>query len=327
MHNIKIDLILILLMTQFKVFLINTPELPLLDTFKLCCDKFLKGFKYNGHRIFEVRNLNTLVSKITDDKNNIFILGNQFLTHNKNYNNSLELLAQTYPNSWFICWFFEDVIKRNQLKFKKYILTSEKFENITETFLQRHKNTLQTYYDFIKNEKWRYVPMTFGVDLDIKKGIPPLQKFKNTKNKSAFIGTKYKKEWIKDLDKCFYYTHHEKGKFCPINEKINHLKNSVIALGFNHNDNISNQVVTDRIYEGLAYCSVVLTDNPGAVSATGGIAELVKSKEHLKERIEYYMTHHKERELKNKLGKEFLKTKGTFYHSAKNFLNVIEKYN
>lgn len=315
-------------MRQFKVYLVNSPELPLLDTFKLCCDKFLKGFKYNGHRIFEVRSLSNLLKKVNDNPDNIFILGNQFFIKNKiNYKKSLDLLATNYPNSWFICWYFQEIIRRKELSFNKYILTGEKFEEITNTFLQHHLNTMTTYMTHIKGEEWRYVPMAFGVDIDPTKTIPPLQKFENTIYKSCFVGTRYKRAWTKKLDKCLYYTHYERnGKFCPIPEKLNYLKHSVVALGFNSDANISNQVVTDRIYEGLAYCSVVLTDNPGAVTATEGIAELVTSEAHLTERIEYYMTHNKEREEKNRLGKELLKRKGTFYHSAQNFLDVITKH-
>jgi spore maturation protein CgeB len=316
---------------NYKIFFLNTPEFPMENTFKLEMDKFIKGFKYNGCSIYEVQNLENLFKKIKDDKNNIFFVGNQFIDHNPrypNYKKNLDLLSKNFPESWFICWFFQKIIERNQFPFKKYILTSEKFFTDFDKILLPHQNMIKTYNNFIHDEKWKYIPLVFGVDINPLLPQLPLQDFSKTEYESCFIGTKYKKQWTKDLNKCMYYTHHEHNmRFCPILEKINYLKHSVVALGFNANDNITNAVVTDRIYEGLAYCSVVLTDNPGAVKATNNIAVLVKNKQELKEKIKYYMEHKEEREEKNKLGKEFLKIKGTFYHSALNFLKVIHEHN
>lgn len=314
---------------NYKVFFINSPEFPMLNTFKLEMDKFIKGFKYNGCSIYEVKNLERLTKNIKDSKHNIFFLGNHFIDHNPkypNYNKNLELLSKNYPESWFICWFFQKIIDRKQFSFKKYILTSEKY--FTDKLLPEHTNMIKTYNNFMLNEKWRYVPLVFGVDINPLMDELPIQDFSKHKYESCFIGTNYKRQWVKGLNKCMYYTHYEHNmRFCPILEKINYLKHSIVALGFNAQANITNAVVTDRIYEGLAYCSVVLTDNPGAVKATNNIAELVRNKEELKERIKYYMEHKEEREKKNKLGKEFLKNNGTFYHSALNFLKVIHEHN
>ena len=101
------------------------------------------------------------------------------------------------------------------------------------------------------------------------------------------------------------------------------MKNSIIGLGFNHDNNVKNGVVTDRIYESLAFCKVCLTDSQQAVIDTNGIAVLVNSKEELKEKINYYLQNEKERNEKNRLGKELLKIKGTYFHTAKEFIDAI----
>jgi hypothetical protein len=45
-----------------------------------------------------------------------------------------------------------------------------------------------------------------------------------------------------------------------------------VTLGWHSDGNISNGVVVERVFEGLALGSIVVSDNPYAVEATDGLA-------------------------------------------------------
>ena len=100
---------------------------------------------------------------------------------------------------------------------------------------------------------------------------------------------------------------------------------SKICLGFNSDDNIKNGLPTERVFEGIAYGCVVLTDCEMAVEATDNIAVYVSDYDDLEKKVLYYLNNENERKKKQKLGYEFAKNKGTYYNVVKEFLNSIKK--
>jgi sugar phosphate isomerase/epimerase len=297
----------------YNVYLINTKELPIPWTHGLCCDKFLQGFMYNGCHIYNIKNFSDL-KKINDTENNIFIYSNHYKFFPKTFTtamNQLEMISNIFQKTWHICWYMEDLKIKNKFPFKNYILTGERKINSNRIYKSYEKHIL---------------PMMFGVDLNPYEELTYDNDIQKCKYISCFIGTSYKKNWTNNLEKCLYFTHQKTGRFCIGKEKEDIMRNSIFGLGFNSDANVKDGVVTDRIYESLAYCKVCLTDSQQAVIDTDGIAVYVSDKDDLKKKIDYYLTHEYERNIKNQLGKELIKKKGTYFHTAKEFINMIIYY-
>jgi hypothetical protein len=74
---------------------------------------------------------------------------------------------------------------------------------------------------------------------------------------------------------------------------------------------VANNHVTQRVFEGLAYGCVVLSDNPAAAKLTGGIVEYVGSRDALLERIGYFLANPAAMAAKRAQGYEWVREKGT----------------
>jgi sugar phosphate isomerase/epimerase len=305
---------------MYNIYFINSSELPILHTHYLCLKKLMKGFGYHGYNVYEVQNLDNLMNQVSDSKQNIFFYSNQFLSINNStdYLIYLKRIANKFQESIHIGWCFQNLAYNNEIPFKKFIFTGEYFCNTpgTENHLKQYK-----FYQSIDN----YQPLKFGVDanpFDIK-----VVDKSNWKYKSCFVGTPYKMDWSDKLDNCFYFSCNHNQRFMVGSEKSHYYNNSLVMLGFHSDTNILNGVVVDRIFEGFYHGCIVLTDSPAAVKLTNGIAELVTSVEDTKLKINYYINNENARNEKIKLGYEYLKNAGTYYHSAKCFIEKIKELN
>ena len=101
---------------------------------------------------------------------------------------------------------------------------------------------------------------------------------------------------------------------------------SIVALGFQSEENILTKHVSQRIYEGLAYGCIVLTNSAAAVEQTNDIAVLVKSREEVEYWIDYYKANKEERQKKQQKGYEFIKTeKGTNHDAVGRIIDTIKR--
>ena len=97
-----------------------------------------------------------------------------------------------------------------------------------------------------------------------------------------FAGSAYKREWIQGLPDVFYHDVGS-GGLLTYEERRDIALQSLFAFGFHSPENIANNHVTQRVFEGLAYGCVVLSDNPAAAKLTDGIVEYVGNREALVE--------------------------------------------
>jgi len=97
------------------------------------------------------------------------------------------------------------------------------------------------------------------------------------------------------------------------------------ALGFQTNDNITNGHVSQRIFEGMAYGCVVLSNSMPAVEQTEGIVEYVCSHEQVEEKMRYFLQHPEERRQKQERGYEFVRKTGTNEYSISKLLNTVKR--
>jgi hypothetical protein len=288
-----------------KFYIINTPSLPILGNFWHTVRKFTSGFSHLNFEIFVV-NDDSAFESINDSSNNFFFIGNHGLSSNQ-YPQTIDKL-KVFPNTIKIFWFFHDFfIKNKDINLGKRILTGEHF--LKEPSLPNHKKC----YDFQKSIDY-YHPLTFLSYISIEK-IGTLKR--NEIWDAQFVGAYYKTEWTSQLNNCFI---RNTAPEISEEERINSFLCSYSSLGFSANDNIKNNVVTERVAEGISFGNVVLCDNPVATEWTDGIVEYVSSFEDLKNKIDFYKNNKEAFSKKQKDSYNWSKQKGTYTHLAQQFI-------
>lgn len=281
-------------------YLMNSPELPTPGTHYYTTNKFSNGFKKHGYNVIEAKTLDS----ITD--NSIVLLSDHGISNNNELAfQSLEYLANKFPNTIFICWFYHKYY--NKIPFSKFIITGEHF----------HKRPVLEQHIFcwnLQNVIHNYVPLTFSSPLypeDI--GIIP----RNETINGCFIGTPYKPFWVNELSNIVYIT----GNKLPEEERVNIFLSSKIAFGFHADANVLNNVVVERVFEGMAFGCVVISDSPVAAEITDNIVQVATTKEEFLKIYNDLLNDDKKRYELQQRGYEWIKRKGLYVHTAKNFLD------
>ena len=278
----------------------NSPELPTPGTHYYTTGKFSNGFKKHGYNVLEA---NTLES-ITD--NSIVLLSDHGISYNSELAfRSIHYLANKFPNAVFICWFYHKWYDR--IPFNKFLITGEHFHK--KPVLQEHIFCWE-----LQNSINNYVPLTFSSSLCLEDvGNLP----RNERINGCFIGTAYKPNWVSELSNVAYIS----GNKLPEEERINIFLSSKIAFGFHADANILNNVVVERVFEGMAFGCVVISDNPVASEITDNIVQIATTKEEfLKIYNDLLINNQRRLELQQR-GYEWIKKKGLYLHTAKNVLN------
>lgn len=299
-------------MDRYKVYLINTPHLPITYTHYVFMTKFKNGFRQHGCEVFEINTVSQLFN-IIDSPKNIFLYSNHY-NQNK-VEKIINKIAITFIETIHLGWYFHDLVLSKNIPLQKVILTGQYSFEKRETHLENSIVHIQ--------KKIYYIPLFGGSEIN-PKNLKIIDKT-NAKYNCCFVGTPYKKGWTNNLKKCYYYDCVKNKKFLLGDEKINIYNSSLIMLGFHSDNNQKLNVISDRIYEGLRSCCVVLTDSKKAAEITNEIAVYVANQSELEEKVNFYLKNKNARDEKIKQGIEYLKNEGTFYHCAKLFLDHIEK--
>jgi hypothetical protein len=291
-----------------KIISINTPEIPSPGNFIFTANKFLKGFEYNGFEVEEINSLDKIEQY--NHKSNYFFLSNHLQNKSVIYD-----IANKLTNCVFICFHFNcerDI--RDKIPFRKYIMTGEYYQTApqsSESHLDVHNFNLSC-----KN----FLPMTFSSSADPKMiGKLPRQDIYH----SMFVGASYKKDWIDNLKNCF--SHIGTSNFISESDRINAFLSSRVCLGFHSDANIMNGCVTERVFEGLSYGCVVVTDNIYATKITNGIVKYVSSFEELESIVNKANTDDNFFYETQNQGYEFAKKEGLYFHQAQKFIAKIEE--
>lgn len=295
-------------MGKMKIININTPEIPSPGNFIFTANKFLKGFEYNGFETLEINSLNNL-EQYNHESNYIF-LSNHLTNNDIIYN-----IAKILPKCAFICFHLNfNKALRNNMPFLKYIITGEYYQTIP-TSSDEHLDA----YNFNLSCK-NFLPMTFSSSADPKMiGKLPRQDTYH----SMFVGASYKKDWIDNLKNCF--SHIGTSNFISESDRINAFLISRVCLGFHSDANIMNGCVTERVFEGLSYGCVVVTDNIYATKMTNGIVKYVSSFDELESIIHKANTDDDFFYETQSQGYEFAKKEGLYFHQAQKFIAKIEE--
>jgi len=287
-----------------KFYLMNSPELPTPGTHYYTCSKFSKGFEKHGYSVIEANTLDII------EDSSIVLLSDHGITPNReNGLKILNYLAEKYQNTVFICWFYHQYYE--EIPFKKFIITGEHF----------HKKPVLDNHIFcwdLQNRINNYVPLTFSSSLypEQVESLP-----RNETINGCFIGTAYKPDWVNDLQNIVYIS----GNNFPENERINVFLSSKIAFGFHADANVLNNVVVERVFEGMAFGCVVISDNPVAAEITDNIVQVCSSKEEFLIIYDRLINNDEERIQLQKRGYEWIKERGLYTHVAKKFLNKCDE--
>lgn len=290
-----------------KIFIMDSPELPTPGTHMFTCSKFLSSFTYYGYEAYIVKNLDDIVN------GSIVLLSNHGLDNTELAFNALKYISTAFPDTTYLCWFYHKYY--DKIPFTKFIITGEHF---------RMKPQLESHICFwdIQEKIKNYVPLTFA--------SPMFPEFveKISRNEilnGCFMGTAYKYDWICELENIAYLPGMCNGVELSETDRINTFLSSKIAFGFHNDNNVLNNVVVERVFEGMAYGCVVISDSPAAGIITGGIVQVANNKSEFLDIYNRLLQNDEERLELQKKSYLWVKQNGLYIHTAIKFLKKMEE--
>lgn len=294
-----------------KVFLVTIGTWPCPGSHYLHTKKFLQAFESHG---FEYHEISTLEDIDLINSGDIVYLSNHGFSAGEF---PFELFYKISQRGGFhILWYWHDHLEMAQNLFgERYILTGEHF--YAKPTLIDHVRCWN-----IQHQISNFVPLTFASNLK-PEVIGTLKR--SDKYLAHFVGNGYQREINNRLRVRF------RGikivntpPFISEAERIQIFSSSKIALGWHSDGNIENHVVVERVFEGLAFGNVVISDTPTAVQITEGVVEFADSYPLAKEIILRVQKDEKFRLSKMEAGFEWARAYGTYWHIARNFIDRFQ---
>lgn len=112
--------------------------------------------------------------------------------------------------------------------------------------------------------------------------------------------------------------------YMPYDKRKQVYLSSLFALGLQTLDNRLNGHVSQRIFEGMAYGCVVLTNSLAAYEQTDYIVDYFCSKKDLIKKMKYYINNPDKMEWRRQKGYEFIRRQGTNEYSMELIRNTIK---
>ena len=276
--------------TQYKkVFLYTKNINPVL---KLLYRDLLEGFKKKNFQIIYEDNINKL-----EDKSIIFI------SNDIKSQDIINEFSLKYPNSLFIGWCcHERNLDYSKLNFLYTTCHTKTPVGKQKQLVENTRNYCPLYHRCSEN--------------------PELIGTFNKKNTYdwCYIGAPYRTDLIpKNFNGLNKGTRDIKKYLDPIERREIYLS-SLILLGYQGDTNIRDGHVSQRVFEGLTYGCIVLSNSRSAVEQTNGLVEYVSSLKDVEEKINYYKSNPDKVKGKQIKSYEFAKKYGTNFYT-------IDKYN
>jgi hypothetical protein len=293
--------------------MVNTPEYPTRGTHFFMTEKFINGFSLNGLEVGQISNFN----QVQDSEDQIFVMCDNFYDYRRpNWKDDFRSLAEKFKNTTWVFWTFHNVLPHfEHFPFEKHFFTGEYYRKPDFSILG------ENFKQYLELDN--YVNLPFAANIH-PEDVDSYIARRNEIYDASFVGCAYKKDWVEQLKAKFNCFAYFSPPFITDEDRLEHgFLRTRICLGFNADDNIKNGLPTERIFEGLAYGCVVLTDCKMAEEATDGIAVYVEDYQDLEKKVDFYTKNQSAREEKQRLGVEYAKNKGTYFHVAKDFLDKI----
>ncbi len=290
-----------MLAAKYSIALVDTPQCPCPWTHGVACREFLDGWRDHGFQVGEALSLQECAPY------DWLLLSN----HNVDWR-FLDALAAQNPNTIFILWSYHNHVDR--IPFKKWILTGEQY--VEPPTLPGH---IATHAIALQLPQQNYHPLWLRAN-EAPHQIGLYTRPHPPQYLGYFAGSGYKRDWLTGLPQVFYHDVHTAGLLSATQRRDVALQ-SIFAFGFHSNENVANNHVTQRVFEGLAYGCVVLSDNPAAAKLTGGIVEYVENATALQERIKHFLAEPQRITEKQQAGYAWAKQFGTNRAAAEQFLH------
>ena len=141
----------------------------------------------------------------------------------------------------------------------------------------------------------------------------------------CYMGANYCQDLVPSKKyKGVHHAAHQHKDYLPYSKRKEIYLSSNFALGFQVNDNIVNKHVSQRIYEGMAYGCIVLTNSIPACEQTQNIPVYVSSRQDLEDKMEFYMANPVLMKQKQIEGYEYIKQYGTNHYAIDKFIHCIK---
>lgn len=271
--------------------------LVLLFVFK----EFAGYFKRNNYNVKIVNNIKEL------HNNSIVFMGDTF-----NCDNPVNILKTIAPHAIYIGWYWHN-IDTSDLQY----------------FIYTYENMLNIYYNLTRvNELIKIRSFKNIIPFLLRADEDPLLIGSYKKNiiyDFCYMGWRYCENLVPKKFKGLYHGVNDHNKFFDYEKRKNIYLSSLFALGFQSDDNIASKHVSQRIFEGLTYGCIVLSNSLPACEQTNNIVIHVSTLSQVEKIMAYYINNPELAEKKRKEGYEFSKKFGTNQLSAQNFIDIIQE--
>ena len=282
-----------------EIVLLHCPEIGMHLAFFYACVEGCNAFSRMGYSVRIARS----VSELND--NCIVFLGDDFQVPHP-----ADLLEQQAPRAVYIgwCWNNQDVRKLPH-------------------FVHTHQNSLNPMVPttYLNSESTIPVKVPFLLRANDDPALIGTYPKKIVRH-YCYMGYEYNPEMVPSFPKyvgCYYGTKNL-AQFLNYETRKRIYLGSMFALGFQSKANADDRHVSQRIYEGLAYGCVVMSNSEAACDQTNGIVEFVSSQREIEDKIDYYLKNPKAYIARQSAGYHFIKNRGGTNHAmAGLFIDAI----
>jgi hypothetical protein len=294
-----------------KIHLVALAEWPCTGSHLLHTRKFLQSFEDHGYTYSEIKFANEIANI---SKGDIVYLSNHGFAATNIPTNLFEAISA--QGAYQILWFWHEHLSLARDIFEsRFVLTGEHFYK--KPALAGHIRC----WDLQQTIK-EYLPLTFASSLHPS----AIGSLKRTERYLAhFVGYGYKSEINRKLRLRFRGIKIQNTPpFITEEQRRSIFLSSKVALGWHSDDNIKNNVVVERVFEGLAFGNAVISDTPIAKEITEGIVEFGQTYEETKEFLLRVKKDELFRQKKMHDGLAWARSYGTYWHVAKRFVDHFE---
>ena len=298
-----------------KFILMNTSEFPCTGTHYLHAQKLARGFSFHGFQTLEATST-AYLSSLDLGPGDLVYLSNVGAAACIARGSSVELSLLSASKATPIFWFWHDHVKfLTQVFDKNWILTGEKW---LQPDLPYEQNRIRIIQKSLSN----FVPTGFASSL-FPQEVGNLKR--TDKYAAQFVGHKY---YQRSRNVALRFA--RRGvrvrytpPFLDESSRVRYFTDSRVTLGWHSPANAAAGNVVERVFEGLAFGSVVVSDNAFAPDATDGLAIYVQN---LNECLEVIDKCDEDQEYFRKmqgLGYEWARSYGTYDKRALDFLTLL----
>jgi len=284
------------------IIILNCLEIPCSNLFKYVYTDIVSTFQEMGYKFKIIDNITHIY-----DNSIIFLAWAKYIP-----NPPINLLYKYAPNAIYMGWYWQDL---DVSSLKYFIHMYENYLDIQKPFY--------LYNSFIKSKSYKNsCPILLRVN-EHPHNIGQYER--NVVRDYCYMGWDY--EFTDHLPSKFngiYHGFKDHKKYLTSEQCKEIALSSHFMLGFQCYDNTENGHVSKRIYEGLAFGCIVLTNSIPAVEQTNGVCIYITSKEEIEDKMTYYLNNREEMKKKQEEGYEFIKKYGTNYNTIDVFRKTIK---